>query len=54
MVVKALLRLHDAGHSFDAAEMQGWALTNAWGGGNPAKLACYAATINAGIRPRTI
>ncbi|WP_341229360.1 hypothetical protein [Nocardioides salarius] len=52
--MKALLRLHDAGHSFDGAELQGWALAHGWGGENPDELASYATAINAGIGPRTI
>lgn len=54
VVVKALLRLHDAGHSLDGPRLQGWALARGWGGDNPAKLASYATQINAGTRPRTI
>lgn len=54
VVVKALLRLHDAGHSLDGPQLQGWALARGWGGDNPAELASYATEINAGKRPRTI
>ena len=54
VVVKALLRLHDAGHRFDGRELEGWALANGWSGKNPAKLAKYADEINGGKRPRTM
>lgn len=54
IVVKALLRLRDAGHRLDGAQLQGWALAHGWGGDNPAKLASYATEIDAGKRPRTI
>ena len=36
VVVKALLGLHDEGHSLDASQLQGWALARGWGGDNPA------------------
>lgn len=54
VVVKALLRLHDAGHRLDGAQLEGWALAHGWGGTNPAKLASYITEINGGKRPRTI
>ena len=54
IVVKALLRLHDAGHRFDGRQLEGWALANGWSGKNPAKLAKYADEINGGKRPRTM
>lgn len=54
IVVKALLRLHDAGHQLDGGHLQAWALAHGWGGNNPAKLASFATEINAGKRPRTI
>jgi len=54
VVVKALLRLHDAGLHLDGAQLQGWALAHGWGVNNPARLASYATEINAGRRPRTI
>lgn len=54
VVVKALLRLHDAGHRLDGRQFEGWALANGWSGKNPARLAKYAEEINGGKRPRTI
>lgn len=54
VVANTLLRLHDAGHRFDARQLEGWALANGWSGKNPAKLARYADEINAGKRPRTM
>lgn len=54
VVVKALLRLHDAGHRFDSRQLEGWALANGWSGKNPARLAKYADEINGGKRPRTM
>lgn len=54
VVVKALLRLHDAGHRLDGRQLEGWALANGWSGKNPARLANYAEGINGGKRPRSL
>jgi hypothetical protein len=54
VVVRALLRLHDAGPRFDGRQLEGWALADGWSGKNPTKLARYAEEINAGKRPRTM
>lgn len=54
VVVKALLRLHDAGHRLDGRQLEGWALANGWSGKNPARLAKYADEIDGGKRPRTM
>lgn len=54
VVVKALLRLHDAGHRLDGQTLEGWALAHGWSGKNPARLAKFADEIDGGKRPRTM
>ena len=54
VVVRALLRLHDAGHRLNGRELEGWALAHGWSGKNPSRLANYAYDIDRGKRSRTM
>lgn len=53
IVVRSLLRLHDAGLVLPAQEMQEWAAAHGWTGQNPKRLADYVNRISKGSRPRT-
>ncbi|USQ81568.1 hypothetical protein NF556_07960 [Ornithinimicrobium faecis] len=52
VVVRELLKLHDAGLRLPAQEMKEWAAAHGWTSESPKRLANFATRINEGARPR--